>query len=103
MPDLVIRLKYNHEVIVRADKSQVQMLENNYYLHPDVIDLSRFEISDRIYNCPAKGKSRWVDLKTEQGWLNDICWVYSNPSDKYKQIAGWFGFYPRHQKYEIEE
>jgi uncharacterized protein (DUF427 family) len=103
MPDLVIRLKHNNEILVSADKKHVQVLDNNYYIHPDLVDLSRLEISDRIYNCPSKGKARWVDLKTEQGWLNDICWVYPDPKKKYIKIAGWFGFYPSQKHYEIEK
>lgn len=102
MQELLIRLKQNDEIIVRANPDQYQVLENNFYVHPGLIDLEKFEISDRIYNCPVKGKSYWVDLKTGNGWLNDICWVYPEPKKKYEHIAGWYGFYPSHRDYEIE-
>lgn len=97
-----IRMKHNGSILLQASTEQVQKIDGNYYIHPALIDMSRFEISDRIYLCPAKGKSVWVDLKTESGWINDICWVYPEPKKKYQHIAGWFGFYPTHRQYEIE-
>lgn len=102
MSDLVIRLKSNGAVIAQADREHIQHQDGNYYLHPDLVDSEEFEISNRVYNCPAKGVSYWVDLKTDRGWINDICWVYPEPKEKYQHIAGWFGFYPSHNKYEIE-
>jgi uncharacterized protein (DUF427 family) len=97
-----IRMKYNHSILLQASNDQVQKVDGNYYIHPELIDMSRFEISDRVYLCPAKGKSVWVDLNTEAGWMNDICWIYPEPKKKYQHIAGWFGFYPTHRQYEIE-
>lgn len=97
-----IRMKYNDSILLQASNDQVQKVDGNYYIHPALIDMNRFQISDRIYLCPAKGKSVWVDLKTETGWMNDICWIYPEPKKKYQHIAGWFGFYPTHRQYEIE-
>jgi uncharacterized protein (DUF427 family) len=89
------------ELLVSAEASQWQRLEDNYYVDPACIDDSRFVVSQRVYLCPAKGKSFWVDLKTDRGWLNDICWVYPEPGPGYRHIAGWYGFYPEHEQYEI--
>ncbi len=103
MPAITIRLTHDNSILLQAENDQLQMLEGNFYVHPDLIDLEKFEISDRIYHCPLKGKSQWVDLKTEQGWINDICWVYPQTKEAYRHIAGWFGFYPSHKHYEIEQ
>ena len=96
-------MKSDNSILLQASDDQLQLFENNYYVHPDLIDLNLFEISDRIYNCPAKGKCLWVDLKTELGWINDICWVYPEPKKAYQNINGWFGFHPSHRQYEIEQ
>ena len=101
MPAITIRLKSDNSILLQVDSNHVQIIEGNYYVHPDLIDLSRFTISDRVYNCPVKGVCLWVDLNTELGWINDICWVYPEPKKAYQHLAGWFGFYPSHRKYEI--
>jgi len=101
MPAIKIRMKHDGSILLQADGRQVQVIEGNYYVRPDLINLDKFEVSDRIYSCPVKGKSMWVDLNTEPGWINDICWVYPHPKEAYQHIAGWFGFYPAHKNYEI--
>ena len=103
MTGITIHMKSDNSVLLKADGDHLQHTENNYYVHPDLVDMSQFEISDRIYNCPVKGVCLWVDLKTERGWINDICWVYPEPKKAYQHIAGWFGFYPSHKQYEITE
>lgn len=94
-------MKNDDHILLQAQGKQLQEVENNYYIHPDLIDMNQFEVSDRIYNCPVKGICFWVDLKTDLGWINDICWVYPEPKKAYQGIAGWYGFYPSHKKYEI--
>ncbi|MDX2477550.1 MAG: DUF427 domain-containing protein [Gammaproteobacteria bacterium] len=101
MSKITIRMKNDDHILLQAQGKQLQEVENNYYIHPDLIDMSQFEVSDRIYNCPVKGICFWVDLKTDLGWVNDICWVYPEAKKAYQQIAGWYGFYPSHKKYEI--
>ncbi len=102
MSAIKIKMKHDNSILLQAAENQIQMIEGNYYVHPDLINLDKFQISDRIYNCPAKGKCLWVDLHTELGWINDICWVYPQPKETYQHIAGWFGFYPSHKNYEIK-
>lgn len=102
MSRIEIKMKHDDSILLQAVDEQVQIIEGNYYVHPDLVKLDRFEVSDRVYNCPAKGKCLWVDLNTETGWINDICWVYPQPKEAYQHIAGWFGFYPSHKNYEIK-
>jgi len=101
MSKITIRINNDDHILLQAQGNQLQEVEKNYYIHPDLIDMSQFEVSDRIYNCPVKGICFWVDLKTDLGWINDICWVYPEPKKAYQGIAGWYGFYPSHKKYEI--
>jgi len=99
---LTIRLRNTGELLVDASADQVRRLEGNYYVHPDGIRTGGLEVSDRVYRCPVKGISYWVDLKTARGWLNDICWIYPQPEPDYAAIAGWYGFRPEHERYEAE-
>ncbi len=103
MSSITIRMKHDDSILLQANDDQLQLIENNYYIHPDLINMNLFQISDRIYICPIKGTCRWVDLKTEHGWINDICWVYPQPKQAYQHLTGWFGFYPSHRKYEIKQ
>lgn len=92
--------KADGQVLVRAQEpGLIQALENNRYFNPDCIDTSRFQVSDRTYVCPYKGTCYWVDLKTEDGFINDVAWVYPDPQPGFHKIAGWFGFYPDHWYY----
>ena len=103
MSKITIRINNDDHILLQAQGNQLQEVEKNYYIHPDLIDMSQFDVSDRIYNCPVKGICFWIDLKTDLGWINDICWVYPEPKKAYQGIAGWYGFYPSHKKYEIIE
>ncbi len=103
MSSVTIFMKHDNSILLQANGDQLQLIENNYYIHPDLINMNLFQISDRIYICPIKGTCRWVDLKTEHGWINDICWVYPQPKQAYQHLTGWFGFYPSHRKYEIKQ
>ena len=87
MSTITIRMKNDNSILLQASGDQLQLIENNYYVHPDLIDMSLFEISDRIYNCPVKGICLWVDLKTDLGWINDICWVYPEPKKAYQAYS----------------
>ena len=103
MSSITIRMKHNNSILLQAADSQLQIVDRNYYVAAELLDLNQFEISERIYKCPLKGNSQWVDLSTELGWMNNICWVYPEPKKAYHHIAGWFGFYPSHRQYEINE
>ena len=94
-----IRLNGNEEILVSANSNQVISLEGNYYFHPDCIDKTRFETSDRTYSCPEKGVCLWVDMKTGNHYQNDVAWVYPQTKKGYEQISGWYGFYSDHKLY----
>ena len=95
--------KSDNAVLVRADAGQVLQLGESVYFHPECIDHTRFEVSDRIYTCPEKGTCFWVDLKTDKGFLNDVAWVYPETKQGFEHIAGWYGFYAHHRYYYYAE
>jgi len=51
-----IQLKSNGQVLAQSDDpTQVLQIEGNWYFHPDAVDMSRLEVSDRTYTCLYKG------------------------------------------------
>lgn len=99
-----IQRKSDNDALVKAPGvEQVLFLEDNWYFHPDSIDTSRFEISDRTYLCPYKGTCYWVDLHTEDSVINDVAWVYPNPKPGFRKIKGWYGFYTDHWHYRYAD
>ena len=91
-------------VLVRADNpDQVIRLEGNFYFHPDLVDPSLLDITERTYNCPKKGVCNWIDLVTEKGFVTDGSWVYPETKQGYENIRGWYGFYADHRYYETRE
>lgn len=95
--------KTDDKVLVRAPADKVQPLEGNWYIHPDYIDKTLFEISERVYHCPKKGICQWVDMKTERSYVNDVSWVYDQTQPDFDRIAGWYGFYGDHTRYYHKE
>lgn len=81
-------------VLARATRpEQVIALEGNWYFHPDAVNRTALEISDRSYLCSHKGTCLWIDLKVNDEYLNDVAWMYPEPKPGFRKIAGWYGFY----------
>lgn len=100
---VTIKLNSTDEFIAHSgDPEKLIQLEGNWYFHPDEVDRSVLETSDRTYTCPCKGVCFWVDIKTKHGYINDIAWVYPEPFPEYQHITGWYGFYPEHKHYKCE-
>lgn len=87
-------------VLARAARpEQVLEQDGNWYFHPDTVNRACLEVSDRVHDCPRKGRRFWVDGREGARYVNDIAWVYPEPKPEYRGIAGWFGFYPEHRNY----
>jgi uncharacterized protein (DUF427 family) len=101
---ICVQRKSDGSVLVRAENpEQVIRLEGNYYFHPDVVDTSIIEITDRTYHCHYKGVCNWIDLATDKGFVTDIAWIYPETKQDYEYIRGWYGFYADHRYYETRE
>jgi len=96
----VIR-RTDNRVLVRADNpGQVTAIGDTYYFHPDIVDLGGLEQTGRFYECPHKGTCNWIDLATDKGVIIDVSWIYPDPKEDYRHIAGWYGFYIDHRYYK---
>ncbi len=96
--------KSDGAVVARAARpEQVLEQDGNCYFHPHTVNRDLLEISDRMHDCPHKGRRYWVDLKDGKLYTHDVAWVYPDPKPEYRDIAGWFGFYPEHRSYRKTE
>ncbi|MBE9515918.1 MAG: DUF427 domain-containing protein [Proteobacteria bacterium] len=90
-------------VLANAPADKTCQIEGYWYFHPDYVDQSWFETSDRIYDCPVKGSCLWVDLKIGKGFSNNAGWIYTQTLPAYDHINGWYGFYDKHKHYTHQE
>lgn len=87
-------------VLARATRADQFLEQNgNWYFHPDTVNLEYLEVSDRVHDCPTRGRRFWVDGREGGRYVNDIAWTYPEPKPEYRKIAGWFGFYGGHRSY----
>lgn len=100
---ICVKRRRDGKVLVEAKAGHFQKLEDKWYIHRDCVDRALFETSDRVYSCPDKGMCYWIDLAGEVTYINDVAWVYPEPRSGYENIAGWYGFYPHHKYYDVEE
>lgn len=101
---ICIYKKTDGTLILRVeDPAHIIRLEGNYYFHPEEVDASLLEMTDRTYHCIKKGVCNWIDLKTEKGFVADASWIYPDPKPAFENIKGWYGFYTDHRYYKIEE
>jgi uncharacterized protein (DUF427 family) len=75
------------------DQGDVFSFEGNYYFDAEKVNMDNLEVTDRIYTCPYKGQAKWIDLRTPDGVVKDVAWVYLDPKPGYTQIKGRIGFY----------
>jgi len=95
--------KKDHKVLACAPTGEIIHLEGNHYFIPESGQNDFMEISDRTYHCPKKGVCNWIDLKSDNGYFNDIAWVYPTTKPEFTDIAGRYGFYGDHKLYEYSE
>ena len=84
-------------VIAESNKS-VQVLETShpptYYLPPDDVDQSYFTKIDRSSFCEWKGNAIYWDVSVNKSEVRAGAWSYDQPTSAFKQLAGYFSFYP---------
>ncbi|HLU10548.1 MAG TPA: DUF427 domain-containing protein [Oceanobacillus sp.] len=89
-----VKERISGEVIAAGTQDQqVQVFEGNLYFAPEAVNMERLRVTDRIYTCPYKGECFWIDLETENGYFQNVAWVYRNPKPKYEFIKDQIGFY----------
>jgi uncharacterized protein (DUF427 family) len=72
-------------------------LEGNYYFHPKHVQLKYLkEDKQDTYTCPWKGTCYYlhlIDPETQNVIAKEVAWIYPQPSELARKIAGFVGFY----------
>lgn len=90
-------------VIAEADGDKVRHIEGNWYFAPETVNTETLETSDRIYDCPIKGRCYWVDMVDNGRYKNNLSWIYFDTLPDYDHIRDWYGFYPHHDYYKHQQ
>ena len=74
-----------------SDKTIV--IENNHYFPPDSVTMELLKKNGKTSTCPWKGEAFYYDI-TANGEVNPgAAWVYPQPKEAAKEIAGYIAFW----------
>jgi uncharacterized protein (DUF427 family) len=82
---------WNGAVIAQSDKTIE--IEGNQYFPFDSVDQTLLVDSATTSNCPWKGTANYYSLSVEGNTNTDAVWVYREPKDAAKEIAGYVAFW----------
>ena len=81
---------FKNTVIAESDKTVA--LEGNHYFPPSSVKEEYLEKSSTTYTCPWKGEAEYYHVVVNGERNEDAAWVYLNPKEEAKEIAGHFAF-----------
>ncbi len=82
---------WNGAVIAQSDKTIE--IEGNKYFPFDSVDQTLLVDSATTSNCPWKGTANYYSLSVDGDTNTDAVWVYREPKDAAKEIAGYVAFW----------
>ena len=84
---------WNGAVIAQATDDQVQVVENNVYFPFATVTQACLRPSSHTSICPWKGTASYYDLVVDGAVNANAAWVYPQPKDAARQIAGHVAFW----------
>ncbi len=94
--DWRIRVVHEGEVVVDAPTA-VRVLETSqapaYYIAEDYVRTAYLRTSLRRTHCEWKGPASYADVVIGDRVAVDACWTYPEPTPRFADIAGCWGFY----------
>ncbi|GCE65829.1 hypothetical protein OMCYN_01775 [cyanobiont of Ornithocercus magnificus] len=92
-----VRVEALGRLLAESNRS-IRILETfhppTYYLPPDAFNLDLLESSSHSTFCEWKGIATYHDVVFGDQRLHEALWTYLNPSDRFREIAGWYALYP---------
>jgi uncharacterized protein (DUF427 family) len=82
---------WNGAVIAQSDKTIE--IEGNQYFPFDSVDQTLLVDSATTSTCPWKGTANYYSLSVDGNTNTDAVWVYREPKDAAKEIAGYVAFW----------
>lgn len=102
--DRHVTVRVDDHVVAESDRALVLFetgLPPRYYLPADDVDRKLLVASDHRTSCPYKGTtSRYHSIRVGDRVVEDAIWVYDDPHDEVRPIAGRMAFYD--EKVELE-
>ncbi len=84
--------------LVAATRRAVRHLETasppTFYLPPEDVRRDLLEEAAGTSHCEWKGRAVYWDLVVSGQRAARAAWSYPRPAAGYRELAGWFGFYP---------
>lgn len=93
-----IRVEALGEILVETQRS-LRVLETfhppTYYLPPEAMNQGLLiPAPGRPSFCEWKGVASYYDVVAGEQRLNRAVWTYNHPSERFRELAGWFALYP---------
>ena len=93
-----IRVEVLGEVLVETERS-LRVLETfhppTYYLPPEAMNQGLLvPAPGRPSFCEWKGVASYYDVVAGEQRINRAVWTYNHPSERFRELAGWFALYP---------
>jgi uncharacterized protein (DUF427 family) len=82
-----------HDRVI-AESQKVIELEGRLYFPPESVDHTCFIPSSTQTFCPRKGEARYLNLQSDDFFVEDIGWYYAAPRHLAERIKDFIAFYP---------
>ena len=93
----IVEVKWMNQRIAKTTTS-VRVLETasppTFYLPPDDVKTGLLEKAPGSSYCEWKGRATYWNISVDGNTLEKAAWSYENPTPAFKEIAGYFSFYP---------
>lgn len=95
--DRHVVVRVDGEVVAESDRARLLFetgLPPRTYLPAEDVHMDHLEPSDTVTRCPYKGTtSRYYSIRVGDRLVEDAVWVYDEPHDEVRGIAGLLAFY----------
>lgn len=93
-----IRVEALGEILAETQRS-LRVLETfhppTYYLPPEAMNQGLLvPAPGRPSFCEWKGVASYYDVVAGEQRINRAVWTYNHPSERFRELAGWFALYP---------
>jgi len=86
-------------IIIAKSSNTIRLLETasppTFYIPPQDVNLDYLMKTDKTSRCEWKGKAIYWNVLMDGEKIINAAWSYQTPFDDYKEIAGYFCFYPK--------
>ena len=94
----LVRVEALGEILVETQRS-LRVLETfhppTYYLPPEAMNQGLLvPAQGRPSFCEWKGVASYYDVVAGEQRINRAVWTYNHPSERFRELAGWFALYP---------